>query len=188
MPAMGKVIFLMNVSLDGYSSSRDGGVGWSDPDDELFAWFTERTRSMEVLVYGRRLFETMNAFWPTRESDSAATDLMIQYARAWNSRRKVVVSNSMEVAPPGWRLTRGDPEQILDDVGPVSGDIEIGGPTLAAEFVRRGLVDEYQLVVHPVILGGGTPMFPELDRSARLRLLETRTFPGGAVYLSFAPR
>ena len=70
----------------------------------------------------------------------------------------------------------------------VSGDLEIGGPTLAAGFIRRGLVDEYALVVHPVILGAGTPLFPDLERPAGLRLLETRTFSSGAVYLGFATR
>jgi dihydrofolate reductase len=69
-----------------------------------------------------------------------------------------------------------------------SGDLEIGGPTLAAGFIRRGLVDEYALVVHPVILGGGTPFFPDLERPAGLRLLETRRFSSGAVYLGFAVR
>ena len=82
-----------------------------------------------------------------------------------------------------------DPETILEELRrDFGGDLEIGGPTLAAGFVRRGLVDEYELVVHPVILGGGTPFFPDLERLVGLRLLETRTFSSGVVYLGFAAR
>lgn len=186
---MGKVIFLMNVSLDGYIETPDRSLEWTTVDDELHTWFNERLRSTEVSVYGRRLFEVMNAHWPTYESDPAATGPMLEFGRIWNAKPKVVVSSSMQEAPPGWRLTGGDPETILEELRrDFSGDIEIGGPTLAAGFIRSGLVDEYQLVVHPVILGGGRPFFPELERPVGLRLLETRTFSSGAVYLGFAAR
>jgi dihydrofolate reductase len=186
---MGKVIFLMNVSLDGYIETRDHSVDWTTSDDELLTWFSERTRSIEALVYGRRLYELMNAYWPTAESDPAATGPMVEFARIWNAKPKIVVSSSMQEAPAGWRLTSGDPEAILEELRrDFSGDLEIGGPTLAADFIRRGLVDEYELVVHPVILGGGTPFFPDLERPAGLRLLETRTLSSGVVYLAFAAR
>jgi dihydrofolate reductase len=109
--------------------------------------------------------------------------------RAPTQHVAVVVSSSMQEAPAGWRLTSGDPETILEELRrDFSSDLEIGGPTLAAGFIRRGLVDEYELVVHPVILGGGTPIFPDLERPAGLRLLETRTYSSGAVYLGFAAR
>jgi dihydrofolate reductase len=186
---MGKVIFLMNVSLDGYIETPDRSLDWTVVDDELHSWFNERLRSTEVSVYGRRLFEVMNAHWPTAESDPTATEPMLEFGRIWNAKPKVVVSSSMPAAPPGWRLTRGDPETILEELRrDFSGDLEIAGPTLAAGFIRRGLVDVYQLVVHPVILGGGTPFFPALERPAGLRLLETRTFSSGAVYLGYAAR
>ena len=97
----------------------------------------------------------MNAYWPTAESDPAATATALEFGRIRNAKPKVVVSSSMEAAPPGWRLTSGDPETILEELRrDFTGDLEIGGPTLAAGFIRRGLVDEYQVVVPPVILGG----------------------------------
>jgi dihydrofolate reductase len=186
---MRKVTFLMNVSLDGYIETPDHSLDWTIVDEELLAWFNERTRSIEAIVYGRRLYELMNAYWPTAESDPAATGQMVEFARIWNAKPKVVVSSSMQEAPAGWRLTSGDPETILEELRrDFSGELEIGGPTLAAGFIRHGLVDEYALVVHPVILGGGTPFFPDLERPAGLRLLETRTFSSGAVYLGFAVR
>ena len=156
---MGKVIFLMNVSLDGYIETRDHSLDWTITDDELHTWFNERLRSTEVSVYGRRLFEVMSAYWPTAESDPTATGPMLDFGRIWNAKPKVVVSSSMQEAPPGWRLTSGDPETILEEL-------------------RRD----------PVILGGGTPFFPDLERPAGLRLLDTRTFSSGAVYLGFAAR
>ena len=187
--AMGKVIFLMNVSLDGYIETPDHSLDWATTDDELHTWFNERLRSTEVSVYGRRLFDLMNAHWPTVESDPNATATMLEFGRIWNAKPKVVVSRSMQEAPPGWRLTSGDPERILEELRrDFSGDIEIAGPTLAAGFIQRGLVDVYQLVVHPVILGGGKPFFPDLERPAGLRLLETRTFSSGVVYLGYAAR
>jgi dihydrofolate reductase len=186
---MGKVIFLMNVSLDGYIESADHSLDWATTNDELHSWFNERLRSTEVSVYGRRLFELMNGHWPTVESDPTATAAMLEFGRIWNAKPKVVVSRSMQEAPPTWRLLSGDPDAILDELRrDFSGDIEIAGPTLAAGFIRRGLVDVYQLVVHPVILGGGKPFFPDLERPAGLRLLETRTFSNGAVYLGYAAR
>lgn len=186
---MGKVVFLMNVSLDGYIETPDHSLDWSTVDDELHTWFNERLRSTEVSVYGRRLFEVMNAYWPTFDSDPTATEPMLEFGRIWNAKPKVVVSRSMQEAPPTWRLMRGDPESILEELRrDFSGDIEIGGPTLAADFIRRGLVDVYQLVVHPVILGGGTRFFPDLERPAGLRLQETRTFSSGAVHLGYATR
>jgi dihydrofolate reductase len=186
---MGKVIFLMNVSLDGYIETPDHALDWTIHDDELLTWFNERTRSFEAIVYGRRLYELMNAYWPTAESDPAATGPMVEFARIWNAKPKVVVSSSMQEAPAGWRLTSGDPDTILEQLRrDFSGDLEIGGPTLAAGLIRRGLVDEYALVVDPVILGGGTPFFPDLERPAGHRLLETRTFSSGVVYLGFAVR
>lgn len=186
---MGKVVFLINVSLDGYFEAPDRSLDWSSGGDELLSWFAERTRAFEALVYGRRLYEVMAASWPMAESDPSVTGPALEFARAWNSRAKVVVSRSIQEAPEGWRLTRGDPATILQELRrDFSGDIEIGGPTLAAEFIRAGLVDEYELMIHPVILGGGSRMFPDLEHRVGLRLLETRTFAAGVVHLRFAAR
>ena len=77
---MGKVIFLMNVSLDGYIETPDHSLDWTIVDDELHAWFNDRTRSIEAIVNGRRLYELMNAYWPTAESDPAATGPMVEFA------------------------------------------------------------------------------------------------------------
>src|SRR2546427_11403716 len=154
---MHKVTFLMNVSLDGYIETPDHSLDWTIVDDELLAWFNERTRSFEAIVYGRRLYELMNAYWPTAESDPAATGPMVEFARIWNAKPKVVVSSSMQEAPAGWRLTSGDPETILEELRQdFSGDLEIGGPTLAPGFLPPRPLGEDELAVPPGVLRGGT--------------------------------
>jgi dihydrofolate reductase len=184
---MGNLIYLMNVSLDGYVETRDHSLDWTTVDDELHAWFNEQERSTDASLYGRRLYEVMAAYWPTAESDPAATPVTLEFARIWNAKPKVVFSNSLDRVDWNSRLVRGDVEEELRRLREeFTGDLEVGGPTLASAFIERGLVDEYRLVVHPVILGGGTPFFPALERPVGLRLLETSTFASGAVYVRYA--
>ncbi|MDQ3871164.1 MAG: dihydrofolate reductase family protein [Chloroflexota bacterium] len=184
---MGKVTYLMNVSLDGYVETPDHDLDWTIVDEELHTWFTDRAREADAFLYGRRLYELMAAYWPTAESDPAATDYMLEFARVWNEKPKIVFSSTLAGVDWNSRLVRGDVGQELTRLrAEFGGDLDVGGPTLASAFIRRGLVDEYQLVVHPVILGAGTPFFPKLETPIRLRQTETRTFASGAVYLGYA--
>jgi dihydrofolate reductase len=186
---MGKLIYLMNVSLDGYVETVDHSLDWTVVDDELHAWFNDHERATEAVLYGRRLYEVMAAHWPTAESDPSATEVTVDFARIWNAKPKIVFSSSMRAVEGNSRLVQGDVSEVLDQLRrEFSGDLSVGGPTLASEFIRRGLVDEYRLVVHPVVLGGGTPFLPRLDRPIDLRLVDTRRFASGAVYLGYARR
>ena len=184
---MGKVVYLMNVSLDGFVETPDRGLDWTVVDEELHFWFNDQTRAAAVMVYGRRLYETMAAYWPTAESDPDATPAMLEFARLWNATPIVVFSSTLDSVHTNSRLERGDVgEEMERQRAEVDGEISVGGPTLAAEVIRRGLVDEYRLVVHPVVIGAGTPYFPPRDKPLQLRLLETRTFESGVVYLAYA--
>jgi dihydrofolate reductase len=183
---MGKLIYSMNVSLDGFVNTPDGGLDWAHVDEEIHTWFTELERGHDALLYGRRLYETMAAYWPTAEGDPAATDYMLDFARVWNSKPKVVFSHTLETVDWNSQLVSGDLGEALAKVrAEFDGDLSVGGPTLAAGFIERGLVDEYNLVVHPVILGAGTPFFPRLARPIGLRLRETRTFGSGIMLLGY---
>jgi len=183
----GKLIYLLNVSLDGYVETSDHSLAWGKVDDELHRWFNDRTRELGASIYGRGLYEVMNAYWPTAESDPSATKTQLEFARIWASMPKIVMSRSLAAVEGNSRLERGDVEEVLARVRKeFSGDIAVGGATLAASFIKRGLVDEYRLVMHPVILGGGTPFFPRLDRQIGLRLIETHRFESGVMYLRFA--
>jgi dihydrofolate reductase len=112
---------------------------------------------------------------------------MLDFARIWNAKPKIVFSTTLQTVHWNSRLARGDVEEELVKLRTeFDGDLDVGGPTLASAFIERGLVDEYRLVVHPVILGAGKPFFPRLDRPAGLELRETRVFGSGVVYLGYA--
>jgi len=182
---VGALVYLMNVSLDGYVETPDHGLQWTRVDDELHAWFNDHERKADAFLYGRRLYEVMAAYWPTAEADPAATPTMLEYARIWNPKPKVVFSSTLRDVAWNSRLASGDVGDALARVRTeFTGELHVGGPTLAAEFVRRGLVEELGLVVHPVILGGGTPYLPA-GLQLELRLLDTRRFTSGVVYLRY---
>jgi dihydrofolate reductase len=184
---MGKLIYLLNVSLDGFVETPDHGLDWATIDEEIHTWFNDQMRGLDATFYGRRLYEVMAAHWPTAGSDPAATPVEVEFARIWNAMPKIVFSNSLESVDFNSRLATGDVGEELAKVkAEFDRDIGVAGPTLAAEFIERGLVDEYRLVVHPVVLGAGTPFFPRLERPVGLRLIETREFASGVVYLGYA--
>jgi dihydrofolate reductase len=134
------------------------------------------------------MYEVMAAYWPTGEDDPGSTDVMREYARIWNPMPKVVFSTTLDHVEHNARLVSGDVGEVLAELrNEFDGDIEVSGPNLASQFVRRGLVDEYQLVVHPVVLGAGTPFWPKLDAPLRLRQTSQRRFASGAVATSFEP-
>jgi dihydrofolate reductase len=183
---MGRLIYALNVSLDGFVETPDHGLDWTTVDEELHTWFNDRMRELDASLYGRRLYEVMSSYWPTSESDPAATPAMREFGRIWRATPKIVFSSTLTSVGPNCRLVHGDVGDELARLRAESdGDLEVGGPTLAAAFIRRGLVDDFQLLVHPVVLGAGTPFFPALESPIRLRLTETRTFGSGVTYLGY---
>jgi dihydrofolate reductase len=186
---MGRLIYSMNVSLDGYVAAPDGGLDWGIVDEEIHTWWADRMREADAVVWGRKVYELMVAYWPTAESDPAATSAMLEFARSTNPKPKVVFSTTLDQVSWNGRLVKGDVGGVLARLrDEFAGDLVLGGPTLAAQFVRAGLIDEYRLVVHPAILGGGLPFFPGLERPIGLRLTDQRRFESGAVYLGYEAR
>jgi dihydrofolate reductase len=183
---VGRLIYLMNVSLDGYTETADHSLDWTIIDDEIHQWFADDLATVDASLYGRRLYETMSAYWPTSEDDPAANEVSRNFGRVWRATPRFVVSSTLDHVDWNSRLVQGDPAEVLAQIREeYTGDIEVGGPTLAAAFVERGLVDAYRLVIHPVVLGGGTPFFPPLKTRIRLRRTETRRFASGAVYVGY---
>jgi dihydrofolate reductase len=172
---MGRLIYSMSVSLDGFVNDRDGSLDWVIVDEELHRAFNDEARGMGAFVYGRRMDELMTAYWPTAEDDPAATPAELDFARIWRDTPRIVLSRTPEAVEEIARLRRRP-----------GFDMSVGGPTAAATLLRAGLVDEVRCYVNPVILGGGTPFLPRLDPPIALRLLETRTFASGVVYLGYA--
>ena len=184
---MGKLIYGMNTSADGFIETPDRDISWPVVDEELHTWFNDRMRDLQASLYGRRLWEVMSAHWPTAEGLPESTEVENEFARIWNRTPKIVFSSTLESVDHGARLVKGDVGKVLEDVRrEFDGDLEVGGANLAGQFVRAGLVDEYDVVVHPVVLGAGTPFWPQLEIPQRLRLIRTRTFESGVVALSYA--
>src|SRR3954453_377254 len=186
---MRKLTFGMNLSLDGYIAAPGGDIGWSVPSDELFQWWSDQVLASSLTLYGRGLWETMSSYWPTGAQQPNTTRAKIEYARRWRDTPKVVFSSTIDKVDWNTRLVTGDAVAEItrlkaEDGGPMG----IGGATLAGAAMRAGLIDEYQLATHPVLVGGGTPFFTALDSWVSLNLVETRTFPGGIVLTRYETR
>jgi dihydrofolate reductase len=183
---MGKLIYLLNVSLDGYVETSDKSLDWSVADDETHGWFADYSRGLDAELYGRRLWELMAPYWGNPEADPDRSDTEREFGRIWRATPKIVFSSTLKSVDGNARLVRGDAVEELPRVREeFGGDIGVAGPTLASAFIRRGLVDVFGMVVHPVILGGGTPYLPSMDEPIRLRLTDTHRFASGAVYLGY---
>jgi dihydrofolate reductase len=168
---MSKLIYIANVSLDGYIEDEHGNFDWTAPSDEVFAFITDLVRSVGTYLYGRRLYETM-AVW---ENDPA-----------WQAANKVVYSTTLnEVSTTQTQLERNfDPDSVRDMKASATSDLTVGGPKLAAHAFNAGLVDECHLFICPVFVGAGKPSLPR-DTRADLELLDERRFSNGVVYLRY---
>lgn len=183
---MRKVIFALSQSLDGFIESADGRLDWATVDEEIHRHFNDLEDSIDIQLYGRRLYETMVAHWPTADKNPTAPDYEVEYARIWQSKERIVFSNTLTQVDESSRLFSGDIVTEITKLKEQPGkDIVVGGPTLAATFMRLGLIDEYRVYIHPIILGGGKPMFGPLDNRIDLRLIETHTFNSGIVLLKY---
>ena len=186
---MRTLTYAMNVSLDGYIAAPGDDLGWSVPSDELFQWWSDRVASTGLALYGRRLWEGMSTHWPTADQQPGATPAVIEYARRWRDMPKVVFSSTTATVDGNARLVTGDAvAEITRLKSEDGGPMDISGATLAAAVMRAGLIDEYAIVTHPVLVGGGTPFFTAVDSWVALDLVETRTFPGGLLLTRYETR
>jgi dihydrofolate reductase len=183
---VGKVIYSLSISLDGFVETPSRSLDWVLVDEELHSLFNDEARQMSAFLYGRRMYELMADYWPTGDTDPAATPAMREFAPIWRDTPKVVFSRTLERVDWNSRLVRDDAATEVARLKAEAGfDMGVGGPTIAASLMRAGLIDEYRVFVQPVILGAGTPFFPALDERIGLKLLETRTFGSGVVYLRY---
>ncbi|BEP15886.1 dihydrofolate reductase family protein [Acidothermaceae bacterium B102] len=186
---MRTLTFGMNLSVDGYIAAAGDDLGWSGPSDELFQWWSDRVAVTGLALYGRKLWETMSSHWPTADQRPGATPAEIEFAGRWRDMLKVVFSSTTTAVDGNARLVTGDAvTEIARLKAGDGGPMDIGGATLAAAAMRAGLVDEYVIVTHPVLVGGGTPFFTALDSWVNLNLVETRTFDEGVVLTRYETR
>jgi dihydrofolate reductase len=184
---MRKVIFTMSVSVDGFIETANGDISWSSPDPELQHHVIDRESTIDTHLYGRRLYETMIAYWPTADENPSASKFVIEYARIWKGKRKIVFSKTLAQVGGNCQLFRGNISEEINKLKAQPGkDMFVGGPNLASTFMKLGMIDEYWLYVNPIILGSGKPMFPHLGDRTNLKLIETHRFGSGVVLLKLA--
>lgn len=182
---MARLLYIANVSLDGYIEDARGAFDFTTPSDEVFAFITDVVRPAGTYLYGRHLYETM-ALWETDPALAAQSELRASFARAWQAADKVVYSTTLQdVATERTRLERGfDADTVRALKAAVPSDLTVGGANLASHAFAAGLVDECHLFVAPVSLGGGKPALPHGMRT-ELDLADERRFDSGTVYLRY---
>ena len=186
---MGRLIFGMMASLDGFVTDDKGRFEWGQIDQEVHRFAQGEEEKVGVSIYGRRMYEMM-AVWDTLDADPNVSQAERDFAAVWQRNDKIVVSRTLpEVTTRRTRLVRG---LGLDEMARLKAetarDVSVSGPTLAATFLRQGLVDEVSVYIVPVLVGRGLRMFPDLTETLKLERLEQRAFANGTTYLRFAVR
>ncbi len=183
---MRSVTYSMSVSLDGYIVGPDGDFSWTAPDDDVFRFWIDEIRQVDVHLMGRRLYDTM-LYWETADQDPSLDDAMLEWAALWKPLPKVVFSTTLSTVQGTARLATGGLAEEIERLRaePGDGEIAIGGATLAAEAAALDLIDEYRPMVYPVLVGGGIPYFPHRERRTDLELVEHRTFRSNVAYLRY---
>jgi dihydrofolate reductase len=183
---MRKLIVWMSISADGYFEGPDRDIGWHRVDEEVHQFANDELRLMGGFLDGRVTHQLMAEFWPTADQQPGASRQVVEFAQIWRDMPKVVYSRTLDRAEWNTTLVR---EVVAADVAAMKeqpgGDLVVGGADVAATMQRLGLIDEYRLLIHPVVIGAGKPLFPP-GSSIDLRLLDSRRFGNGVVYLRYA--
>jgi dihydrofolate reductase len=182
---MAKLIYSAITSLDGYVADEDGNFDWAMPDEEVHGFINELERQVGTYLYGRRIYETM-VYWETAHTLPDQPPVVEDFAQIWQAADKIVYSRTLEtVSSARTRIERDfDPEAVGQLKASAGGDISVGGPDLAAQAIKAGLVDEYHLFLTPIVVGGGKPSLPDHVRG-KLELLDERRFGSGVVHLHY---
>ncbi len=183
-----KLTYSAIASLDGYVEDEQGGFEWAAPDEEVHAFVNDLERPIGTYLYGRRMYETM-VYWETVSISGDQSAASKDFAEIWRAAEKVVYSRTLQT--PSSERTRFerdfDPAEIRRLKESSARDITVGGAELAGEAIAAGLVDECQLFLHPILVGGGKRALPDEAR-AELELVDERRFRSGVVYLHYGLR
>ena len=185
---MAKLIYSAIASLDGYIADEGGKFDWAAPDEEVHRFVNDLERPVGTYLYGRRMYEVM-AVWETDPTLADHSPAMRDFAEIWQAADKIVYSRTLEtVSTARTRIERAfDPDAVRQLKASADHDLTVGGPHLAAEAFKAGLVDECQLFLAPIVVGGGNQALPDRLR-LELELLDERRFAGGVVFLSYRTR
>jgi dihydrofolate reductase len=183
---MAKLIYSAITSLDGYVADENKNFDWAAPDDEVHGFVNDLERPIGTYLYGRRMYETM-VYWETAPTFPEVPPVLRDYTLIWQTTDKIVYSKTLQaVASERTRLERDfDPAAVRRMKAEAGYDLSVGGPELAGQAIKAGLVDECHLFVAPMLVGGGTPALPSGVR-LRLELRGERRFRSGMVHLHYA--
>jgi len=184
---MGKLIYSMIMSVDGYVENEHGGLDWA-PDEEVNSYINQLVSSVGTYLYGRRMYESM-VYWETAHTVPNLPQFLRDWTRLWQAAEKIVYSRTLaEPRSVRTRIERKfDPDVVRQLKADASHDITVNGPELAAQALRAGLVDELQMIVFPVVVGAGKRFFPDRVR-LKLELLDEHWFRNGVVALRYTVR
>jgi dihydrofolate reductase len=185
---MANLIYAAITSLDGYIEDADGKFDWAVPDEEVHTFINDLERPVGTYLYGRRMYEVM-AGWETAHTRVDQPPFMLDFAKIWQAADKIVYSKTLEtVSTTRTRIERAfDPEAVRRMKASAKSDLAVGGPDLAAQAIKAGLVDEIHLFVAPIVVGGGKQSLPN-DALLKLELLDEGRFGNGMVYLRYRIR
>ena len=185
---MAKLIYSAITSLDGYIADEDGNFDWAAPDEEVHSFVNDLERPVGTYLYGRRMYEVMVP-WETDPTLADQSRVMRDFAQLWQAADKIVYSKTLQT--PSSARTRiepdFDPEAVRQLKTQADRDLTVGGPDLAAQAIKAGLVDEFHLFFVPIVVGGGNQALPDHVR-LQLALLDERRFGNGVVHLRYATR
>jgi dihydrofolate reductase len=182
---MRNLIYFSMVSLDGKIETLDRSLEWVIVDEELHRFINQMEREIGGYLYGRRMYDLMQAYWPTADIQSNL-EYEVEFSKIWKQVPKYVFSQKLERVEGNAQLVRTDAVAEVTRLKSLPGrDLEVGGSELAAALMQAGLVDEFRFFIQPVLLGSGTPAVPALSEAIRLQLIENHLFRSGVVYLRY---
>ena len=185
---MRKLVLFMHTSLDGYTAGPNGEMGWIKVDEEMFAYAGNRTNESDIALYGRVTYQLMEEYWPTAGNKPNATKHDIEHSKWYNSVKKIIVSDTMkDTILPNTKIIHKDFPGEIKKIKSTTGKdiIMFGSPSLSHSLMAENLIDEYWLLVNPIILGKGIPLFKPNETKINLNLLTSNTFASGVVCLHY---
>lgn len=182
---MGRTVFSMVVSMDGFVEDSEGSIAFGIPSDDLHRYFNECARETGVHLLGRRIYEVMEPYWPDIAASPTGEEVTDDFARIWVDTPRIVFSRTLERVGPGCELRREIKEEEIRLLRDQSGLINVGGASFASELAALGLIDEVEMAILPLVLGGGKPMFGGGFRGLEFEVAACATFDSGERVLRY---
>jgi dihydrofolate reductase len=179
---MGKIAFAINITIDGFADHTA-----MIADEELHDFFTNYLKNIDIVLFGRKTYEMMAAYWPHADKDPKSKQSEIEFANVFNQIPKVVFSKTLSKVD--WNNTELNKGDLIEEVKKLKEkdgkNISAGSLSIASQLLKQNLIDEFWFLIHPVILGKGVQLFENLNVKTHLKLLDTKVFGSGVIALHY---